>query len=151
MRKKAQITGITSQDGAYVAEMLLSKGYEAHGLRRRASSFNTGRIDHLYRDIHDKKCSSVTSVWGHDGHLPAQSHEAVSFEGRNTPRTPILCVPCVCRRQFACSGWRRSPGFTRRLRRSCVCWYGKHRRLRIHSSIRAVPMRWSSSTPTVSR
>ncbi len=51
--KKALITGITGQDGAYLAELLISKGYEVHGIRRRASSFNTGRIDHLYKDEHE--------------------------------------------------------------------------------------------------
>ncbi len=50
--KKALITGITGQDGAYLAEFLLSKGYEVHGIRRRASLFNTDRIDHLYRGPH---------------------------------------------------------------------------------------------------
>ena len=48
--KKALITGITGQDGSYLAEFLLSKGYEVHGLKRRASSFNTDRIDHLYQE-----------------------------------------------------------------------------------------------------
>lgn len=52
--KKALITGITGQDGAYLAELLLEKGYEVHGMKRRSSSFNTGRIDHLYQDVHDK-------------------------------------------------------------------------------------------------
>ena len=52
-RKKALITGITGQDGSYLAELLISKGYEVHGLIRRASTFNTDRIDHLYRDPHD--------------------------------------------------------------------------------------------------
>src|SRR5690348_9256497 len=51
--KKALITGITGQDGAYLAEFLLQKGYEVHGVKRRASSFNTERIDHLYRDPHE--------------------------------------------------------------------------------------------------
>ena len=51
-RKKALITGITGQDGAYLAELLLSKGYEVHGIKRRASLFNTDRIDHLYQDPH---------------------------------------------------------------------------------------------------
>lgn len=51
-RKIALITGITGQDGAYLAELLLSKGYEVHGIKRRSSSFNTGRIDHLYQDPH---------------------------------------------------------------------------------------------------
>jgi GDPmannose 4,6-dehydratase len=51
--KKAFITGITGQDGSYLAELLLSKGYEVHGLIRRSSTFNTDRIDHLYTDLHD--------------------------------------------------------------------------------------------------
>ena len=50
--KKALITGITGQDGAYLAEFLLRKGYEVHGIKRRASLFNTDRIDHLYQDPH---------------------------------------------------------------------------------------------------
>ena len=52
--KKALITGITGQDGSYLAELLLEKGYEVHGMKRHASSFNTSRIDHLYQDSHDK-------------------------------------------------------------------------------------------------
>lgn len=52
--KKALITGITGQDGAYLAELLLSKGYEVHGIKRRSSLFNTDRIDHLYQDLHDE-------------------------------------------------------------------------------------------------
>ena len=51
--KKALITGITGQDGSYLAEFLLSKGYEVHGIIRRASSFNTQRLDHIYRDPHN--------------------------------------------------------------------------------------------------
>ena len=50
--KTALITGITGQDGSYLAELLLEKGYEVHGIKRRASSFNTSRIDHLYQDPH---------------------------------------------------------------------------------------------------
>src|SRR4051794_23143515 len=52
-RKRALITGITGQDGSYLAELLLGKGYQVHGLIRRASTFNTNRIDHLYQDPHD--------------------------------------------------------------------------------------------------
>src|SRR6187399_1329499 len=52
--KKALITGITGQDGAYLAELLLKKGYEVHGIKRRSSLFNTDRIDHLYKDPHEK-------------------------------------------------------------------------------------------------
>ncbi|OYW44570.1 MAG: GDP-mannose 4,6-dehydratase [Sphingomonadales bacterium 32-68-7] len=95
--KKAIITGITGQDGAYLAELLLEKGYEVHGIRRRTSLFNTDRIDHLYHDIH----TSGSSLFLHHGdmtdstsliriiqeiqpdeiyNLAAQSHVAVSFE-----------------------------------------------------------------------
>ncbi len=56
MRKKALITGITGQDGSYLAEFLLKKGYEVHGIKRRSSSFNTSRINHIYQDPHDVNC-----------------------------------------------------------------------------------------------
>ncbi|RYG89884.1 MAG: GDP-mannose 4,6-dehydratase [Alphaproteobacteria bacterium] len=95
--KKALITGITGQDGAYLAEFLLDKGYEVHGIRRRASLFNTARIDHLYRDPHEEgtrlflhygdmtDSSSLMRVIGlvrpdEIYNLAAQSHVAVSFE-----------------------------------------------------------------------
>ena len=53
--RRALITGITGQDGSYLAEFLLAKGYEVHGVIRRASTFNTGRIDHLYHDPHEQE------------------------------------------------------------------------------------------------
>jgi GDPmannose 4,6-dehydratase len=59
MKKKALITGITGQDGAYLAELLLGKGYEVHGIKRRSSLFNTERIDHLYEDPHEKNLHLV--------------------------------------------------------------------------------------------
>jgi len=95
--KVALVTGITGQDGAYLAELLLSKGYIVHGIKRRASSFNTDRIDHLYRDLHNENVRFIL----HYGdltdatnliriiqqvqpdeiyNLAAQSHVAVSFE-----------------------------------------------------------------------
>ena len=52
MKKKALITGITGQDGSYLADFLLKRGYEVHGIKRRASSFNTQRVDHIYQDPH---------------------------------------------------------------------------------------------------
>src|SRR6187455_1930323 len=58
MAKKAMITGVTGQDGAYLAELLLAKGYEVHGLKRRASSFNTERIDHLYHELDETRAGA---------------------------------------------------------------------------------------------
>lgn len=95
--KKAVITGITGQDGAYLAELLLEKGYKVHGIKRRASSFNTARIDHLYQDHHirDRKLilhygdlsdsGSITKVIAdvmpdEIYNLGAQSHVHVSFD-----------------------------------------------------------------------
>ena len=97
MSKKALVTGITGQDGSYLAELLLAKGYEVHGLIRRSSSFNTGRIDHLYQDPHepdvrfflhysDLTDSSSLVTWlnrlkpDEVYNLGAQSHVGVSFE-----------------------------------------------------------------------
>ena len=97
MAKRALITGVTGQDGAYLAEVLLNKGYEVHGIKRRASSFNTDRIDHLYQDPHDTKrnfrlhygdMTDATNLIriiqearpNEIYNLAAQSHVAVSFE-----------------------------------------------------------------------
>ena len=97
MKLKALITGITGQDGSYLAEFLLKKGYEVHGIKRRSSSINTERIDHLYQDPHEKNyrfrlhygditdSSSVSSIIkkvkpDEIYNLAAQSHVAVSFE-----------------------------------------------------------------------
>ena len=63
MAKRALITGVTGQDGAYLAEFLLDKGYEVHGLKRRTSLFNTDRIDHLYQDPHEKKRKFVLQLF----------------------------------------------------------------------------------------
>lgn len=97
MKKTALITGITGQDGAYLAEFLLTKGYEVHGVKRRASSFNSNRIDHLYQDPHESDIHFhlhfgdmtdatnlvriVQQVQPDEIYnLAAQSHVAVSFE-----------------------------------------------------------------------
>ena len=97
MTRRALITGITGQDGSYLAEFLLAKGYEVHGIKRRASQFNTQRIDHIYQDPHDPNprlrlhygdlsdSSNLTRILSEVRpdevyNLAAQSHVAVSFE-----------------------------------------------------------------------
>ena len=105
--KTALITGVTGQDGAYLAEFLLDKGYKVHGIKRRTSLFNTDRIDHLFQDLHtpnarfflhhgDMTDSSslmriIQQVQPDEIYnLAAQSHVAVSFEGpciRSVPKT----------------------------------------------------------------
>ncbi len=97
MKKKALITGVTGQDGSYLAEFLLEKGYEVHGIKRRASSFNTQRVDHIYQDQHTdtndfilhygdlSDSSNLTRIIQEVQpdevyNLGAQSHVAVSFE-----------------------------------------------------------------------
>ncbi|KAG1062420.1 hypothetical protein G6F42_027430 [Rhizopus arrhizus] len=68
-RKVALVTGVTGQDGSYLTEFLLEKGYEVHGIIRRSSSFNTGRIEHIYKDRHDQgkyKSSGIIGLWVKD-------------------------------------------------------------------------------------
>jgi len=106
VQKKALIFGVTGQDGSYLAEFLLEKGYIVHGVKRRSSSFNTERIDHLYRDQHDLHCKSFFLHYGdltdtsnvvrliqkikpdEIYNLGAQSHVLVSFE---TPEYTANC------------------------------------------------------------
>lgn len=97
MSKVALITGVTGQDGAYLAELLLAKGYEVHGVKRRSSSFNTGRVDHLYKDPHENDVRFIMHYGDMTDstniirlvqevqpdeiyNLAAQSHVQVSFE-----------------------------------------------------------------------
>ena len=97
MAKRALITGITGQDGSYLAELLLNKGYEVHGIIRRASTFNTDRIDHIYQDPHQAGArlflhfgdlsnseQLINTIYNYKPdeiyHLGAQSHVRVSFD-----------------------------------------------------------------------
>jgi len=117
--RKAFITGITGQDGSYLAEFLLSKGYEVHGLIRRASTFNTSRIDHIYKDIHERGAklflyygdltdseqiyNIVYNVKPDEiYHLGAQSHVRVSFDipeytGNTTALSTIRILEAIKR------------------------------------------------------
>jgi GDPmannose 4,6-dehydratase len=142
--KRALITGITGQDGSYLAELLLEKGYQVHGLIRRASTFNTSRIEHLYSDPHDP----TTRLFLHYGdltdgsrlvtllerirpeevyNLAAQSHVRVSFDepeftgmttGLGTTRLleSIRMIGLDCRFYQASSSARRRRRRTRRRR-----------------------------------
>jgi GDPmannose 4,6-dehydratase len=109
--KKALITGVTGQDGSYLAELLLEKGYEVHGIKRRASSFNTQRVDHIYEDVHIQNArfklhygdltdsSNLIRIMQEVEpdevyNLGAQSHVAVSFEAPEC-RGQVLYFACL--------------------------------------------------------
>ncbi len=119
--KKALITGISGQDGSYLAELLLDKGYEVHGIIRRSSSFNTHRIDHLYRDPHEEG----VRLFNHYGdladpvalirllyelqpdeiyHLGAQSHVRSRSTSPSTRSTSPAWGRCGCSRRCARRG-----------------------------------------------
>ena len=135
-KKTALITGITGQDGAYLADFLLTKGYAVHGIRRRSSLFNTNRIDHLYHDPLEKGGFDVTLHYSdltdtsslvrviqevqpdEIYNLAAQSHVAVSFvEPEYTANTDALGAVRILKR-FGLSVSGKSHAFTRRRHRS---------------------------------
>ena len=160
--RRALITGITGQDGSYLAELLLLKGYEVHGLIRRASTFNTARIGHLYDDPHD----AGARLFLHYGdltdgsrlvallaqirpdevyHLAAQSHVRVSFDEPSTPARRPGWAPPGCSKRSAWSG--STAASTRRPHRRCTA--GRHRRrTRTPRSTRGRRTARPSCTPT---
>ena len=146
--KVALITGITGQDGSYLAELLLEKGYQVHGIKRRASLINTQRIDHIYEDPHSKDgrlklhygdltdTSNLTRLLrdiepDEVYNLGAQSHVAVSFESR--------LAPCGCSKPSVFLGSRRSLGSIRLRRPNSSGSSRRARSERRHPSIRARP------------
>ena len=119
--KKALITGITGQDGSYLAELLLAKGYEVHGMIRRSCSFNTGRIEHLYQDPHEDRprlflhygdltdASSLNQILrtiqpDEIYNLGAQSHVRVTFDMPEYTAESPGWARCGCSRRSATAG-----------------------------------------------
>ena len=168
MQKTALITGITGQDGAYLAELLLAKGYAVHGVKRRSSSFNSERVDHLYTDPHEGDARFflhygdltdatnlirlVQEVQPDEIYnLAAQSHVQVSFE---TPEYTansdaigtlrLLEAIRILKMGIRCDSIRRP-------RPNSMARSRKPRRVRQRRSTPAAPMRRPSCTPTGSR
>ena len=166
MSKKAFITGVTGQDGAYLAEFLLNKGYEVHGLKRRSSSFNTARIDHLYQDPHEKgvkfflhhgdmtDSTSLTHIIqkvqpDEIYNLAAQSHVAVSFEEPEyTANSDALGSLTSSGSDSHSGAGKERPDFTRPRPPNFTAWCRKPRKRKPRLFIRAAPMVLPSFIPT---
>src|SRR5438552_1851184 len=155
-RRVALLTGVTGQDGAYLAEYLLGLGYTVHGVKRRSSSFNTARIDHLYEDPHAGNVPFLlhysdmtdstnlillmqqirpTEIYN----LAAQSHVGVSFESPEyTANADAVGVLRLLERS-AFSAWKRRRGFIRLRPRNSTVWSRRCRRRKPRRSIRARP------------
>ncbi len=172
--KVALITGITGQDGSYLAEFLLEKGYEVHGIKRRASSLNTQRIDHLYRDRHDIEKESRPGtlhpeLYLHYGdltdssnltrileevqpdevyNLGAQSHVAVSFESPEYTADVDAMGTLRLLEAIRFLGLEKRRAFIRLRLRSCMGWCRRFRSGRALPFIHAVLMLWPNCTPT---
>jgi GDPmannose 4,6-dehydratase len=158
--KVALVTGVTGQDGAYLCELLLDKGYTVHGLKRRSSSFNTNRIEHLYEDPHVEDPRFILHYGDMTDstnlirvvqesqpdeiyNLAAQSHVQVSFE---TPEYTANADGTGTLRLL--EAIRLLGASTRRPPRNCTARCRRCRRARRRLSILARPMRRPSSTPT---
>jgi GDPmannose 4,6-dehydratase len=146
--KVALITGITGQDGSYLAEFLLEKGYEVHGIKRRASSFNTERVDHIYQDPHTNNpkfhlhygdltdTSNLTRILSEVQpdevyNLGAMSHVAVSFESPEYTADVDAMGTLRLRKRFGSWDLKRKLVFIRRLLLNCTVWCKKFRRKRL--------------------
>ena len=136
-RRVALITGVTGQDGAYLAEYLLGRGYTVHGVMRRSSSFNTARVDHLYQDPHEGNAPFLM----HYGDMtdstnlirlmqqsvrvrfiisPPKVTSRSASKARNTPPMPTPSACCGCWRRSGSSAWKRRRGFIRPRHRNCT-------------------------------
>jgi hypothetical protein len=166
MSKRAFITGITGQDGSYLSELLLSKGYEVFGLVRRASSLHTARIDHLYRDPHEPGVR-LKLVYGdltdgsslarllrsiepdEDYNLAAQSHVRVSFDLPEHTANVTASGACACSRRCATRAFARASIRPRRASSSAARARRRRARRRLFrpGALTRAPRR----TPTTSR
>ena len=156
MNKTALITGITGQDGSYLAELLLEKGYMVHGIKRRASSFNTSRIDHLYQDPHE----SDPRLSLHYGdltdssnliriiqqvqpdeiyNLGAQSHVAVSFEAPEYTANSDALGTLRILEAVRMLGLSNKPAFIKPAQASSTAWCRRSPRRKQHLFIRVAP------------
>ena len=166
MTKTALITGITGQDGAYLAELLLDKGYIVHGIKRRTSLFNTERIDHLYEDPHDPRPALRPALRRPHRFVEPRPRDAAGAAGRGLqPRRAESRGGFVrgagIHGQFGCDGhvaparsdphpraWRARRASIRRRPPRCSDWSAKRRRRRRRRSTRVRPTVWRSSTAT---
>src|SRR5262245_27957821 len=161
--KVALIAGVTGQDGAHLAAFLLSKGYLVHGVKRRSSSFNTERIDHLIHDPHEQGASfhmhygDVTDATNiirivqetrpDEIYISRRSRTCRSrSRRRNTPPTPTRSGPCVCSRPSVSSAWSARPASIRLRPPSCSARCRRSRNVRPRRSIRAPLTRRQSFT-----
>lgn len=166
MSKVALITGVTGQDGSYLAEFLLEKGYEVHGIKRRASSFNTERVDHIYQDPHTcnpkfhlhygdlSDTSNLTRILREVQpdevyNLGAMSHVAVSFESPEyTADVDAMGTLRLLEAIRFLGLEKEKPVFIRLPPLNCMVWCRKFRRKRPRRSIHALRMRSPNCMPT---
>lgn len=163
--KKALITGVTGQSGSYLAEFLLEKGYEVHGIKRRASSFNTQRIDHIFQDPHIlgakfklhygdlTDTSNLTRLIGDIEpdevyNLGAQSHVAVSFEAPEYTADVDAVGTLRMLEAIRFLGLEQKRDFIRHLLRSFMVWSKKHHSAKRHRFIPAHHMLSLKCMPT---
>ncbi len=156
--KKALITGITGQDGSYLAEFLLEKGYEVHGIKRRSSLFNTQRIDHIYQDPHEvgarlhlhygdlTDSSNLTRILAEVQpdevyNLGAQSHVAVSFESPEYTADVDAMGTLRLLEAIRFLGLEKKPNFIKLQLLNCMAWYRKFHKKKLHHFIRVRLMR----------
>ncbi len=164
-RKKALITGITGQDGAYLTEFLLEKGYEVHGIKRRSSLFNTHRIDHLYEEQHIKHrrlilhygdmtdASNLMKIVQRVRpdeiyNLAAQSHVAVSFESPEYTADTVGLGTLRLLETVKSLGLEKPVGFIRLPHRNCTVRSRPFHRTKPHRFIPALHMPLQNCMPT---